>query len=230
MTRVAAIVPAAGRGLRLGGGVPKALRLLGGRPLLVHAVEALLRARHVDEIVVAAPADEVAAVADLLGPDVLVVAGGAERVDSCRAALAAVADDVEAVLVHDAARPLTPSVLIDAVAEAVLAGAPAVVPVVAVTDTVREVDAAGRVVRTPDRALLRAVQTPQGFERSVLARAYALEGLAVTDDAGLVEALGIEVTTVRGADEAFKVTRPGDLVLAEALLAGAPLVEEKARG
>lgn len=219
MARVAAIVPAAGRGVRLGGGVPKALRSLGGRPLLVHAVEALRSAKHVDEIVVAAPVADVPAVAELLGPAVRVVAGGAERVDSCRAALAAVDADVEVVLVHDAARPLTPSSLIDAVASAVLAGAPAVVPVVAVADTVREVDPSGRVVRTPDRSTLRAVQTPQGFSRAVLARAYALDGVPVTDDAGLVEALGVEVSTVDGAEEAFKVTRPGDLVLAEALLA-----------
>ncbi|MGF7236867.1 MAG: 2-C-methyl-D-erythritol 4-phosphate cytidylyltransferase [Frankia sp.] len=219
MTRVVAIVPAAGKGLRLGGGVPKALRLLGGRPLLVHAVEALQRAALVDDIVVAAPPSEVELAADLLGPSVRVVEGGAERVDSCRRALEAVTAAVDVVLVHDAARALTPSALIDAVAAAVLAGAPAVIPVVAVTDTVREVDPTGRVVRTPDRSLLRAVQTPQGFRRDVLSRAYALEGLLVTDDAGMVEALGVEVTTVPGDGDAFKVTTPADLVLAEALLA-----------
>jgi 2-C-methyl-D-erythritol 4-phosphate cytidylyltransferase len=203
----------------------------------VHAVEALRRSALVNEIVVAAPPSEVDLTAGLLGRSVRVVAGGAERVDSCRAALAAVNSEVDIVLVHDAARALTPSGLIDAVASAVIAGASAVVPVVPVTDTVREVDPAGRVVRTPDRSTLRAVQTPQGFRRDVLARAYALEGLLVTDDAGMVEALGVEVTTVPGDSEAFKVTTPADLVLAEALLAareaaldGALLEEGNVRG
>jgi 2-C-methyl-D-erythritol 4-phosphate cytidylyltransferase len=219
MTRVAALVPAAGRGERLGGGIPKALRLLGGQPLLLHAVAALQGAKLVDEIIIAAPATEVAGFARLAGSGVRVVAGGAERVDSVRAALAMVGPEVDVVLVHDAARPLTPSTLIDAVATAVLDGAPAVIPVVPVVDTVREVDAAGRVVRTPDRHGLRAVQTPQGFRRDVVCAAYALDGLAVTDDAGLVEALGIQVTTVEGSALAFKVTTPTDLLLAQALLA-----------
>lgn len=217
--RVAAIVPAAGRGERLGGGTPKALRALGGRPMLVRTVESLRRSRLVTQIVVAAPPTLVDAVAQLLGGDVYVIAGGAERVDSVRRALRAVDDDVSVVLVHDAARPLTPPELVDAVAAAVLDGHPAVIPVVPLADTVKEVDADGRVVRTPPRDGLRAVQTPQGFRRDVLSAAYALEDIAVTDDAGLVEALGVPVTTIPGAQEAFKVTRPADLVLAEALLA-----------
>ncbi|SBW28948.1 2-C-methyl-D-erythritol 4-phosphate cytidylyltransferase [Candidatus Protofrankia californiensis] len=222
--RVAAIVPAAGRGERLGGSVPKALRSLAGRSLVQHAVESLTSATLVDQVVVAAPAAEVDAFVALLGPGVRVIAGGAERIDSVRAAIAVLDETVGVVLVHDAARPLTPPALVDTVASAVLAGAPAVIPVVAVNDTIKQIDDTGRVVRTVPRDVLRAVQTPQGFRRDVLDDAYRFSvtlpvGVAITDDAGLVEALGVVVTTVPGAQEAFKVTRPADLVLAEALLA-----------
>jgi 2-C-methyl-D-erythritol 4-phosphate cytidylyltransferase len=150
-----------------------------------------------------------------------VVCGGETRQDSVRMALAALPDDVGVVLVHDAARPLVPSELVDAVAGAVLAGAPAVVPCLPLADTVKRADAGGRVVETLRRDELRAIQTPQGFAREVLLQAHDLqvEAAAVTDDAGLVELLGLPVLLVAGHDEAFKVTRPLDLVLAEAVLA-----------
>jgi 2-C-methyl-D-erythritol 4-phosphate cytidylyltransferase len=217
---VAAVVPAAGRGVRLGPGGPKALRLLGGIPLLVHAVRALQAATLVGEVIVAAPPDAVDAVADLLRRSAQVVAGGDERTDSVRASLAVLGPSVEVVLVHDAARPLAPPTLIDAVAAAVIGGAPAVVPGVPVVDTVKEVDADGWVVRTPRRDILRAVQTPQGFRRDVLARAHEQTGATVTDDAGLVEALGEPVLVIPGAADAFKITSPADMLLAEAVLAG----------
>ncbi len=216
---VGVLVPAAGRGERLGPGAPKALRALAGEPLLVHAVRGLRAARSVGPVVVAAPPGEVEAVQALLaGLDVTVVAGGAERQESVARALAALPDGVDLVLVHDAARALTPPGVVEAVVAALRAGAQAVVPVVAVADTVKQVDG-DRVVRTVDRSSLRAVQTPQGFRREVLARAHAEVAHAVTDDAGMVEALGLPVTTVPGSEEAFKVTRPLDLVLAEAVLA-----------
>jgi 2-C-methyl-D-erythritol 4-phosphate cytidylyltransferase len=221
---VAAIVPAAGRGERLGPGAPKALRLLGGVPLLVHAVRNLAAARLVDLVVVAAPPDQVTAVRALLadhhtGATLHVVAGGPTRPESVRAALAALPDAVAVVLVHDAARPLAPVELIDAVASAVRAGADAVVPGLPVTDTVKRVD--GDVVtETVDRSALRSVQTPQGFRRTVLEEAHLdLSDGGITDDAGLVERAGYPVIVVPGAEEAFKVTRPLDLVLAEAVLA-----------
>ena len=217
---VGALVPAAGSGVRLGPGAPKALRLLAGEPLLLHAVRGLRRATSVGPVVVAAPADDLERVRRLLhGLDVVVVAGGAERQDSVRAALAALPIHVDLVLVHDAARCLTPVAVVDRVVAALRAGAQAVVPVLPVADTVKRVDGE-RVVTTVDRSALRAVQTPQGFRREVLERAHASSGPVLTDDAGLVEAVGGQVTTVAGADEAFKVTRPLDLVLAEALLRG----------
>lgn len=224
--RVAAIVPAAGRGERLGPGTPKALRLLGGVPLLVHAVRSLAAARLVDLVVVAAPAGQVADVQALLadhhaGAALQVVEGGPTRRDSVRAALASLPDTVGIVLVHDAARPLAPVELADAVAAAVRAGAGAVVPGLPVTDTVKRVDG-DVVVETVDRSALRAVQTPQGFSRAVLEEAHltalGTDGAELTDDAGLVERAGHQVVVVTGAEEAFKVTRPLDLMLAEAVL------------
>lgn len=232
-------MPAAGRGERLGPGAPKALRELGGVPLLVHAVRALARSRAVGLVVVAAPADGVAEVVALLDShglddkDIRVVAGGATRQDSVRLGLAAIPDDVGIVLVHDAARPLVPVEVVDAVAAAVRAGAPAVVPAVPLADTVKRVEpnpgGAEPVLDTPERATLRAVQTPQGFDRATLVEVHAkalaeeaaggADAPSVTDDAGLVERYGGTVVVVPGHEEAFKVTRPLDLVLAEAVLA-----------
>ncbi|MEU1605306.1 2-C-methyl-D-erythritol 4-phosphate cytidylyltransferase [Micromonospora matsumotoense] len=218
---VAVLVPAAGAGVRLGPGGPKALRLLGGEPLLVHAVRRIAAAPSVHTVVVAAPAAEVDAVRRLLAPvaPVLVVAGGAERQESVANALAAVPPGPGIVLVHDAARALTPSALVEAVAAAVRAGHRAVIPVLPVIDTIKEVDGDGVVLGTVDRSALRAVQTPQGFRREVLAAAHAAAGDPLTDDAGLVEQQGVPVFCVPGSEYALKVTRPFDLTLAEHLLA-----------
>ncbi|GIM93465.1 2-C-methyl-D-erythritol 4-phosphate cytidylyltransferase [Paractinoplanes toevensis] len=228
---VAVLVPAAGAGLRLGPGGPKALRLLAGEPLLVHAIRRIAAAGSVRAIVVAAPAGEVEAVQELLAPvaPVTVVAGGAERQESVSLALAAVPAGVGIVLVHDAARALTPPQLIESVAAAVRAGHPAVIPVLPVVDTIKEVGpgAAGPadsgpplevVLGTVDRAVLRSVQTPQGFRYDVLAAAHAAAADPLTDDAGLVEKAGVPVTCVPGSELAMKITRPLDLILAEALL------------
>jgi 2-C-methyl-D-erythritol 4-phosphate cytidylyltransferase len=220
----AAVVPAAGRGERFGPGAPKALRTLGGQPMLVHAVHALASARAIDLVVVAAPEEEVDAVRHLLAPvtggtTLVVVAGGETRQDSVAAALRALPPEVDVVLVHDAARPLAPSDLVDSVAASVRSGAGAVVPGVPVTDTVKQVDPAGRVEATLDRSALRAIQTPQGFRRDVLEAAHAQASSVATDDASLVEALGETVLVVAGSEEAFKVTRPLDLLVAESVLA-----------
>ncbi|MGC4852642.1 2-C-methyl-D-erythritol 4-phosphate cytidylyltransferase [Micromonospora sp. DT4] len=218
---VAVLVPAAGAGVRLGPGRPKALRLLAGEPLLVHAVRRLAAAASVHTIVVAAPAAEVAGVRELLAPvaPVTVVAGGAERQASVAAALAAVPAGPTIVLVHDAARALTPPELVESVAAAVRNGQAAVIPVLPVVDTIKEVGAGEVVLGTVDRSALRAVQTPQGFRRSVLTAAHAAAGDPLTDDAGLVEKQGIAVTCVPGSEYALKITRPFDLTLAEHLLA-----------
>lgn len=219
-----ALVPAAGRGERLGVGAPKSLRHLGGIPLVVHAVRRLAAARSVAAVVVAAPPGAVELVLQLLTPvvrdaELVVVDGGPTRQESVAAALAAAPARCSIVLVHDAARALAPSELADEVAAAVRAGNPAVVPVLPVVDTVRQLAADGVVAGTVDRERLRLVQTPQGFQRAVLLEAHRVAGDAATDDAGLVERLGLPVHTVPGHPSALKVTRPFDLIVAAALLA-----------
>ncbi|MER8006090.1 2-C-methyl-D-erythritol 4-phosphate cytidylyltransferase [Streptomyces sp. NPDC094149] len=229
--RTAAVIPAAGRGVRLGPGAPKALRALGGTPMLVHAVRAMAASRAVSLVVVVAPPDGAPEVKSLLDAhalpertDFLVVPGGDSRQESVRLGLDALPPHYDIVLVHDAARPLVPVDTVDAVIEAVRAGAPAVVPALPLADTVKEVGPADPgepepVVATPSRARLRAVQTPQGFDRATLVRAHEEVTEDVTDDASMVERLGLRVVVVPGHEEAFKVTRPLDLVLAEAVLA-----------
>ena len=208
--------------MRLGAGVPKALCLLAGEPLIVHVVRTLA-AVGVGSIVVAAPPTMVADLGRLLRPvtgdlPFAVVAGGASRRESVAACLGELLDDTDALLVHDAARPLVPGSVVRRVLDALRDGADAVVPVVPVVDTVKEV-LAERVVRTLDRLSLRAVQTPQGFRRDVLVRGHAAwSGAEPTDDAAMVEALGVPVRVVEGAPESFKITRQLDLALAEAVL------------
>ncbi|WP_156727445.1 2-C-methyl-D-erythritol 4-phosphate cytidylyltransferase [Streptomyces apocyni] len=231
----AAVIPAAGRGVRLGPGAPKALRALSGLPMLIHAVRAMADSRGVSLVVVVAPRDGATEVKNLLDAhalpettDYVVVPGGDTRQESVRAGLDVLPPGITEVLVHDAARPLVPVDTVDAVIEAVRGGAPAVVPALPVADTVKQVEPATvpgapePVVATPERARLRAVQTPQGFDRQTLVRAHeqvALNGEGATDDAGMVEQLGVQVVVVPGHEEAFKVTRPLDLTLAEAVLA-----------
>ena len=151
-----------------------------------------------------------------------VVAGGATRQQSVAAGLAVLPKSVEFVLVHDAARALAPSTLHEAIiAQLVDKGANAVVPVLPVSDTVKVVED-DIVMRTVDRTTLRAVQTPQGFTRAALERAHQVardNGVDdVTDDAGLCEAAGISVRTIPGDPIAFKITRPLDWTLAEAVV------------
>ncbi len=219
-----AIVAAAGSGSRLGAerdgrAIPKALVPLGGRPLVRWAVEGLL-AGGVAEVVVVVPAAQRAAFEAVLPPGVAVVDGGSTRTASVRAGLAAAGPAATAVLVHDAARPLTPPETIARVLAALEAGALAVVPVLPVVDTTVLVDDDGLVVDAVPRAPLRRVQTPQGFDRATLEAAYdALETDAeLTDDAAVVRRAGVAVTTVAGDERSAKVTVPHDLALAELAL------------
>ncbi|MEO7752706.1 MAG: 2-C-methyl-D-erythritol 4-phosphate cytidylyltransferase [Terracoccus sp.] len=227
---------AAGAGTRLGARQPKAFVPLAGVPILGHALRGALACPDVAEVVVVAPASHLTQARELgswAGADaeghgvrpagsaayVTVVTGGAERGHSVSAGLAALSPAVTVVLVHDAARCLTPVAVFERVIAAVRDGAPAVVPGLAVVDTVKQVDDRGRVVATPDRSTLRAIQTPQAFDRDVLERAHALSSEA-TDDAALVERLGQPVLVVPGDPAALKVTTPADLDVAARILAG----------
>ena len=216
---VAAIVVAAGSGSRLGADLPKAFCVVRGRTLLEHALPAFTDHPGVRDVVVAAPPAHVERAASLAG-GAAVIAGGASRQASVSCGLAALAADIDAVLVHDVARAFVPGPVIDRVLAALADGADAVIPARPVTDTVKRVDNTGAVVETIDRSTLWAVQTPQGFRRSVLVAAHqSAPEDAATDDAGLVEARGGRVVVVEGADEAFKITRPWDLLVAEAVAA-----------
>jgi 2-C-methyl-D-erythritol 4-phosphate cytidylyltransferase len=219
--RAVGIVAAAGSGLRLGADQPKALVPLGGRALVCWAVDAL-RDGGAEDVVVAVPADQHTAFAVVLPMDVRLVAGGSTRTASVRAALAAVRPDADAVLVHDAARPLTPPDVVARVLAALAAGASAVVPVLPVVDTTVVVGDDGVVSGDVPRPPLRRVQTPQGFARATLVDAYArLQGTAAefTDDASVVRAAGVLVHTVDGDERAAKITVAHDLRMAELQLA-----------
>jgi 2-C-methyl-D-erythritol 4-phosphate cytidylyltransferase len=221
LTGTVAVVPAAGSGERLAAGVPKAFYELDGRTLVERAVDGLLESGVVDRVVVAVPADRTDRAKLILGRDATVVAGGANRGDSVSLALAAVSDGEQPdfVLVHDAARALTPPDLVVRVVEALRAGHPAVVPALPVSDTIKAVDANGAVLGTPERAGLRAVQTPQGFSTELLLRAYQQAGsVDFTDDASLVEHIGGQVQVVYGDPLAFKITTRLDLLLAQAIV------------
>ena len=223
--RVIALVAAAGQGTRLGAALPKAFVALRGRTLLERSVTALETSQIVDEIVVVvSPEMEPLARRVLVGHAVRFVHGGAERADSIWAGLCSIADEDAVVLIHDAARALTPPGMIARVARAVLDGQVGVVPVVPVADTIKTVEAT-TVTGTPERASLRAVQTPQGFDLGILRRANEAyfstsagqAGFVATDDASLVEWYGARVTTVQGDPMAFKITTPIDLRLATSI-------------
>jgi 2-C-methyl-D-erythritol 4-phosphate cytidylyltransferase len=221
MTTVA-VIPAAGSGERLGAGRPKAFVRLGGRTLLERTLAGLWDSGAVDAVVVAVPADRTDEAKLILGGDATVLAGGSSRTESVRRALTAVGTP-ELLLIHDAARALTPPAMIARVVAALREGHQAVVPALPVADTIKAVDANSMVIATPERAGLRAVQTPQGFHTELLLRAYeraesAPESDRVTDDAAMVENLGAQVFVVDGDPMAFKITTALDLVLAEAVV------------
>jgi 2-C-methyl-D-erythritol 4-phosphate cytidylyltransferase len=239
------ILVAAGSGQRLGYGMPKAAVPLGGEPILMHALRGIVASGVSSQVCIALPASDTALrqlcedfreeLADG-GPLLSLVDGGATRPESVRAGMAALMDGIDAVLVHDAARALTPEAVFHRVVDALAAGAEAVIPAVAVVDTVKTVaSTAGQdsavapevVTGTAPRENLRAVQTPQGFRLSTLVKAHEAAGTldeqqsaAVTDDAMLVEMLGTPVHAVRGSSQSLKITTPLDLILAEGLLEG----------
>ena len=208
INKTAAIIAAAGMGHRLGANLPKSLVKLIDKTLLEHAVANLAPVAQL--LIVTAPAGYEEEYKKLLGEEVEVITGGVLRSDSIRIAIAKIPNNYEYVLVHDAARALASTRLASEVINQLIRGQQAVIPTLEVIDTIKEVDNQGYVRNTLNRAALKIVQTPQGFSRSVLERAHQASEDA-TDDAALVEALGIKVKTIAGEDQAFKITTKGDI-------------------
>jgi len=200
--RVAAIIPAAGSGVRLGADVPKAFLALGGLSLLTRS--ALAMSAVADVLIIAAPADaldEASAQLAQVDAEIHIVAGGEHRQESVAKALRMVPEDVSIVLVHDAARPLVPIEVTKNV-----------------VDAIKRVNNNGIAIETVDRNQLRRVQTPQGFDRATLDLAYQNPEVVATDDAGLMDALGIPVLTVAGDERSLKITTMADVQHALSLL------------
>lgn len=221
------IVVAAGSGTRLNGGAPKAFVGLDEHTILRHALRGVFAAPRAQVVVVVPAGFEGTALTDAreVAGDrldlVSVVAGGDTRQSSVAAGLRALWADIDTVLVHDAARALTPPEVFERVIAALDDGADAVIPAVPVVDTIKRVDATGAIVAAVDRSELAAAQTPQGFRREILAEALTAADADHTDDAALVAAAGHPVITVAGDSASFKITTGPDLERARALLADA---------
>ena len=212
---VAVIIPAGGSGERLGAKIPKALVRIGGKTLIEHAVTNM--APIANQIIVAAPAGYEAEFLQLLGSEVTVITGGRTRTRSVKRALQHVEKENKFILVHDAARPLASTELALRIIDSLRAGEKAVVPGIAVSDTIKRVDKDNYVTKTLTRSKLRVIQTPQGFTRKVLMKAHSSND-DLTDDAGLVEDRGIAVKVIAGEDRALKITTMHDLTVAEQIL------------
>ncbi len=217
--RGVAIIPAAGSGVRLGADIPKAFLELGGLSLLTRS--ALTMSTVADILIIAAPVDgldEASAQVAQVDAEIHIVAGGEHRQESVANALRMVPDDVSIVLVHDAARPLVPIEVTQNVVAAIRGGAKAAIPVLPLVDTIKRVNNQGIAIETVDRNQLRRVQTPQGFDRATLDLAYRNPEVVATDDAGLMDALGIPVVTVAGDERSLKITTMADVQHALSLL------------
>lgn len=219
MPRTAAIIVAAGRGVRAGGGVPKQYRMLGGEPVLRRAAEAFARQVGIDALVVVINPDDAALAHDALGGlNANLVPGGETRTASVRAGLAALSVDTDYVLIHDAARPLVSKAVIGRVIDA-LERSDGALPVLPVSDALwRGTD--GMAGGAVDRSGLYRAQTPQGFRLQALKAAYDRlpENAAMADDAEVARAAGLAVTLVDGAEENFKLTLASDFERAERIL------------
>lgn len=221
---VRVIIVAGGEGRRMGGELPKQYQMLAGRPVICHTLGVFQSHPSIDSIaLVVNPKDvdycrtEVLGAGEFTKVDTVVV-GGEERSDSVRNGLAATSDDTEGVvLVHDAVRPFVSDKLIDRVVTA-LKENDAVVPCLPIVDTIKRV-IDGRIQTTVDRDGLCQIQTPQGFLRSVLEAAYSGEGVS-TDDAGLVERIGVDIVGIEGEERNIKITKPEDWLWAQLFLSG----------
>ncbi len=220
---LAAIIVAAGKGQRFGQDIPKQFLDLAGKPVLAHAISAFENHAKIDRIVIVGAPDRLVYIAEEIvdrfhfGKVERIVGGGAERKDSVLAGIEALEMQSGPVLIHDGARPLVAAPVIERVIS-LLAAEKAVVPAVSVADTIKEIEN-GRVLQTPDRSRLRAIQTPQGFQietlKPLLQRGNSRQ---VTDEAMLLEKNGIPVAVVEGDRCNLKMTTALDLKVAELIL------------
>jgi 2-C-methyl-D-erythritol 4-phosphate cytidylyltransferase len=224
--RVAALIPAAGRGKRMGAEEPKAFLPLGDRPIWVHTVQKFEDCPQVDEVLaLLPPGEEMARAGETvrrfgLTKVIHILPGGEERQDSVYRGLQALRGKADWVIIHDGVRPFVPRELIQQVLSETRRWK-AVVVALPANETVKEISTENEVVRTVDRRRLWMIQTPQSFEYPLILRAHEearREGFLGTDDASLVERLGIPVKILHGSRFNFKITTPEDLALAEALL------------
>jgi 2-C-methyl-D-erythritol 4-phosphate cytidylyltransferase len=229
-----AVIVAAGSGVRFGAGVPKQFTPLAGKPLVLWSVEAFLGHSEVAGVTVVLPAEAVERPPKWLAElqSVILVAGGAERTDSVRLGLETVPPDIDLVAVHDGARPLISSAAIERVLEAVRPDQGAIGGR-RVTDSLKEVDDAERVVAAPDRDRIWRAETPQAFPRDVILDAHRraeAEGFHASDCAGLCQRYGIEVVMVEIEEPNPKVTRREDLEWVEAWVARSDMMGAQGRG
>ena len=230
LTSLAAVILAAGTGTRMGDGPEKQFRMLAGRPVLIHALTAFMAHPAVTQIVIVCAAARMPDINQMLGlladdPRILIAAGGARRQDSVQAGLAALDPDKSMlVAIHDAARPLLPSTVIDRLIAAMNGGAAAALPVIPVVDTLKTIDKAliadrALVAGTVDRSSLAAAQTPQIFQLDEIAQLHATHdsNIDITDDIQLVEAIGKQVSTVAGDRRLMKLTTGDDFDILAAL-------------
>ena len=222
---VGVVIVAGGAGTRAGSGELKQLRWIAGRPMLLHSVQTFMARPDVVSVVCVLPpryaGDPPPWIFQCDVERLMIAPGGRTRMESVANGLDDLPDEAAIVLVHDAARPLVSEATIDRVVARVRAGDAAIAALPEV-DTLKEVDAAGRIQRTVPRDGLWRAQTPQGFPRALIVRAHreaAAAGATATDDAALCERLGVPVFVVRGSERAMKVTDEGDFARVEALFA-----------
>lgn len=228
MSQVFAIVPAGGMGVRFGGATKKQYLELDGQPLLARTVKTFLEVGGISRLAVVLPQDDVAEWTDFfktkLSPQnfsrLLFVAGGSTRSQSVHCGFVALqSNQDDLVLIHDAVRPLVSKNLIEKIIEATQKSG-AVIPALPLSDTIKQVTH-NKIEKTLDRNSLCAAQTPQGFKSELLKKAYQtlpFESAAFTDEASLVEALGVSVSTIEGEKNNIKITNPLDLNIAKILL------------
>ncbi|WP_417492154.1 bifunctional 2-C-methyl-D-erythritol 4-phosphate cytidylyltransferase/2-C-methyl-D-erythritol 2,4-cyclodiphosphate synthase [Maricaulis sp.] len=232
--KIGAIIVAGGRGTRAGGDVPKQYREIGGRPVLARTLDVFLAHPLIGPVIVVIGAEDskrFEALAPLLAGGVETVTGGTTRTASVRAGLQTLEHaGVDAVMIHDAARPFLSAALITALADALKDHA-AVLPALASVDALMQLDATGRLVRVINRDEVAAAQTPQAFRMAELMQAYrALGETALPDDAAVAVRAGMDVHTVRGETGNFKLTTPEDFARAEAMLKGPSAITVTGQG